>query len=305
MAVMRALVLLFLVFSVGNAAAHEKCPNGWTPFGVQCYKLFSQSVNWATAEKNCQSVGANLASVHNIVENDFLLKLVSANTYTWIGGHDGEVEGQWLWSDGSHFVFTNWCAGQPRNYGGNENCLHLNYTNNRCWNDEPCSTTMSYICAQPMRSFIMAVMKALVLLFLVFSVENAAAHDCPYGWEPFDVQCYKFFSQSVDWATAEKNCQSVDANLASVRSTVENNFLLSLVSVDTQTWIGGHDGEIEGQWLWSDGSQFDFTNWCSGQPDNKGVKEHCLEISYRTNHCWNDAPCSYKMSYICAQPMRS
>nr|XP_055046134.1 galactose-specific lectin nattectin-like [Misgurnus anguillicaudatus] len=150
----------------------------------------------------------------------------------------------------------------------------------------------------------MAVMRALVLLFLVFSVENAPAQHCPHGWTPFGVQCYKFFSQSVNWATAEKNCQSIDANLASVRSTVENNFLLSLVSADTRAWIGGHDGEIEGHWLWSDGSQFDFTNWCSGQPSNnyQGSPEHCLEINY--NHCWNDEQCSSTMSYICAHPMR-
>ncbi|XP_065145826.1 galactose-specific lectin nattectin-like [Paramisgurnus dabryanus] len=151
----------------------------------------------------------------------------------------------------------------------------------------------------------MAVMRALVLLFLVFSVGNAAAEeDCPNGWTPFGVQCYKFFSQSVNWATAEKNCQSFDANLASVRSTAENNFLLSLlVPADTRAWLGGHDGEVEGQWLWTDGSQFDFTNWCSGQPDNGGGKENCLEISYTTNRCWNDQTCSSPTSYICAKPL--
>ncbi|XP_073724627.1 galactose-specific lectin nattectin-like [Misgurnus anguillicaudatus] len=151
----------------------------------------------------------------------------------------------------------------------------------------------------------MAVMRALVLLFLVFSVENAAAEkNCPYGWTHFDMKCYKFFSQLVNWVTAEKNCQSCGANLASVRNIVENKFLLSLLG-DTRAWIGGHDGEIEGQWLWTDGSQFDFTNWCCTEPNNNGGKEHCLETNYNPSRCWNDAPCSYKMSYICAKPLRS
>nr|XP_055046137.1 galactose-specific lectin nattectin-like [Misgurnus anguillicaudatus] len=150
----------------------------------------------------------------------------------------------------------------------------------------------------------MAVLRALVFLFLVFSVENAAAQHCPYGWTPFGVQCYKFFSQSVNWITAEKNCQSIDANLASVRNTVENNFLLSLiVPADTRVWIGGHDGEVEGQWLWTDGSPFDLTNWCPGQPDNFQGKENCQEINFTTNHCWNDAPCSSTLGYICAKPL--
>ncbi|XP_065145786.2 galactose-specific lectin nattectin-like [Paramisgurnus dabryanus] len=152
--------------------------------------------------------------------------------------------------------------------------------------------------------FIMAVMRALVLLFLVFSVESAAVHRCHHGWTPFGVQCYKFFPQSVDWITAEKNCQSIDANLASVRSTMEHNFLLSLVSADTRAWIGGHDAETDGHWLWSDGSQFDFTSWCPGEPII-GDKEHCLEINFTNNRCWNDQLCSYIMNYICAQPMRS
>ncbi|XP_065145817.1 ladderlectin-like [Paramisgurnus dabryanus] len=151
----------------------------------------------------------------------------------------------------------------------------------------------------------MAVMRALVLLFLVFSVENAAAHDCPYGWTPFGVKCYKIFTETVDWVTAEKNCQSVDSNLASVHNTVEHNFLMSLVSVDTHVWIGGHDGEMDGQWLWTDGSHFVFTTWCSGQPDNNGGKENCLHLNYTDKHCWNDAPCSTAMNYICAKPMRS
>nr|XP_055046138.1 galactose-specific lectin nattectin-like [Misgurnus anguillicaudatus] len=157
----------------------------------------------------------------------------------------------------------------------------------------------------------MAVMRALVLLFLVFSVESAAAQKkCLHGWTPFGLQCFKFFSESVNWVTAEKNCQSIDANLASVRSTVEHNFLLSLlVPADTRAWIGGHDGEIDGQWLWTDGSQFDFTNWCSGVPDNfENNPENCLEINltlpqYSLHSCWNDASCSTTMSYICAKPM--
>ncbi|XP_065145780.1 ladderlectin-like [Paramisgurnus dabryanus] len=153
----------------------------------------------------------------------------------------------------------------------------------------------------------MAVMRALVLLFLVFSAGNAAAHHCPHGWTPFGLQCFKFFSESVNWATAEKNCQSIDANLASVRNKVEYNFLLSLiVPADTLVWIGGHDGEIEGQWLWSDGSQLDFTDWCSGEPNNyQGNPESCLMINWTNNKCWNDAQCSSAFSYICAKPLRS
>ncbi|XP_073724632.1 galactose-specific lectin nattectin-like [Misgurnus anguillicaudatus] len=133
----------------------------------------------------------------------------------------------------------------------------------------------------------MAVMRALVFLFLVFSVENAAAELCPRGWKRFGVQCYKYFSHAVTWVTAEKNCQSVGANLASVHNTAENNFLLrQLASANKKVWIGGHDGETDGQWLWSDGSQFHFSNWCPEQPDNffRIFPENCLEINYSSKN---------------------
>uniref|UniRef100_A0A672SVT4 C-type lectin domain-containing protein n=1 Tax=Sinocyclocheilus grahami TaxID=75366 RepID=A0A672SVT4_SINGR len=103
-----------------------KCPNGWTNFGVRCYKFFSQSVNWITAERNCQSLDANLVSVHNKPEHDFLLSLWPSSIICWAGGHDGEQEGQWVWSDGTAFDYTYWCSGEPNNVGvGGENCVEI------------------------------------------------------------------------------------------------------------------------------------------------------------------------------------
>ncbi|KAK9969446.1 hypothetical protein ABG768_027622 [Culter alburnus] len=149
MAMLRSLMLLFLIVSMGNAEVDliMKCPAGWTNFGLRCYKFFSQTVNWVTAERNCQSLDAHLASVHNKLENEFLLSLLpSSNAHSWLGAHDGEVEGQWVWSDGTGIDYTNWCSGEPNN-AGVENCLEINWTSNRCWNDLPCSYPgISYIC---------------------------------------------------------------------------------------------------------------------------------------------------------------
>ncbi|XP_077057538.1 ladderlectin-like [Siphateles boraxobius] len=154
MAMLRSLLLLFVIFSMGNAEGNvtgstndsEGCPLEWTDFGLRCYKYFSQSVTWITAERNCQSLGGNLASVHDQPENDFLLSLLPSSTRTWVGAHDGEQDGEWLWSDGTVYDYTNWCSGEPNNAVVPENCLEINWTFNRCWNDAPCSTSMNYIC---------------------------------------------------------------------------------------------------------------------------------------------------------------
>ncbi|XP_056303014.1 ladderlectin-like isoform X1 [Danio aesculapii] len=146
MFLLRSLLLLSIMFSMGNADDRSRCPRDWRKSGSRCFKFFSRSVNWVTAERNCQSLGGNLASVHNQVENDLLLSLVPGSTRCWIGGHDGEQNGQWLWSDGSSFGYTNWCSGEPSS--GSEHCLEINWTSNRCWNNVGCSSTMGYLCAK-------------------------------------------------------------------------------------------------------------------------------------------------------------
>ncbi|XP_067222523.1 ladderlectin-like [Chanodichthys erythropterus] len=146
MAMLRSLMLLFLIYSMGNAEV-MKCPAGWSNFGLRCFKYFPQSVNWITAERNCQSLGANLASAHNKLENDFLLGLLpSSSTRAWIGAHDGEQDGQWLWTDGTVNDYTNWCSGEPNNSGGPENCVDINLNSRLCWNDARCSSQITYIC---------------------------------------------------------------------------------------------------------------------------------------------------------------
>uniref|UniRef100_A0A671KG66 C-type lectin domain-containing protein n=1 Tax=Sinocyclocheilus anshuiensis TaxID=1608454 RepID=A0A671KG66_9TELE len=143
---------------------------------------------------------------------------------------------------------------------------------------------------------IMAMLRSLLLLFIVFSMVNAEVdivEKCPFGWTHFGGRCYKFFSQSANWITAERNCQT------------ENDFLLSLLPTSTtRCWVGTHDGEQEGQWVWSDGSTYDYTNWCSAEPNNDGV-ENCGEININqmSNRCWNDQPCSSQTGFVCAKSL--
>ncbi|XP_016313609.1 ladderlectin-like [Sinocyclocheilus anshuiensis] len=151
----------------------------------------------------------------------------------------------------------------------------------------------------------MAMLRSLLVLFIVFSMGNADVvrnKKCHYGWTNFGVRCYKFFSQSADWITAERHCIDHHANLASVHDELENRFLRSLLPSTTRCWLGVHDGVQEGQWLWSDGTPYDYTNWCSNEPNNLNV-ENCGEISWTSNRCWNDVSCSFSMGYVCAKEL--
>uniref|UniRef100_A0A8C1HE91 C-type lectin domain-containing protein n=1 Tax=Cyprinus carpio carpio TaxID=630221 RepID=A0A8C1HE91_CYPCA len=150
MAMLRSLLLLFIVFSMGDADVDigRLCQDGWTNFGVRCYKFFSQSTSWITAERNCIEEHANLASVHNELENNFLIGLLpSTTTRCWLGVQDAVEEGQWLWSDGTPYDYSNWCSNEPNNLNV-ENCGEINWSFDRCWNDASCSTSMGYVCAK-------------------------------------------------------------------------------------------------------------------------------------------------------------
>ncbi|KAI8514111.1 hypothetical protein Bbelb_084350 [Branchiostoma belcheri] len=53
---------------------------------------------------------------------------------------------------------------------------------------------------------------------------------CKSGWSEYNNHCYKLFKDKVDWFTANWRCKQHGANLASVGSAGENNFIASLIT---------------------------------------------------------------------------
>ncbi|XP_039678414.1 ladderlectin-like [Perca fluviatilis] len=128
------------------------CFGGWSTFNGRCFLYVPRLMTWAKAEKNCVSMGGNLASVRNIMEYHELQRLIviASHAYkvTWIGGSDAQEEKQWLWSDGTPFRYSNWCRGQPNNLGGRQNCLQINHGAQKCWDDRQCNYARPSVCAK-------------------------------------------------------------------------------------------------------------------------------------------------------------
>ncbi|XP_074555335.1 ladderlectin-like [Halichoeres trimaculatus] len=127
------------------------CPSGWSNYRDRCFLSISTAQTWALAERNCRAQGGNLASVHSYAEESFVKGLIqrtmNGSPRTWIGASDAQQDGIWLWSDSSHFAFTNWCAGEP-NGGGREHCIEMNFGSGMCWNDLSCSYHRPYVCVR-------------------------------------------------------------------------------------------------------------------------------------------------------------
>uniref|UniRef100_A0A3B3VY11 C-type lectin domain-containing protein n=1 Tax=Poecilia latipinna TaxID=48699 RepID=A0A3B3VY11_9TELE len=70
------------------------CPVGWSGFGNRCFRYFGLFRTWARAERHCLSLGAQLASVHSLLEHHQIQNLISesggGDQETWIGASDAE-----------------------------------------------------------------------------------------------------------------------------------------------------------------------------------------------------------------------
>ncbi|XP_066266440.1 uncharacterized protein [Branchiostoma lanceolatum] len=56
------------------------------------------------------------------------------------------------------------------------------------------------------------------------------ARPCPKGWSGYYNHCYKFIRDKVQWSDANQSCKQLDANLASIASFGENEFIAHLVA---------------------------------------------------------------------------
>ncbi|XP_034561087.1 lactose-binding lectin l-2-like [Notolabrus celidotus] len=122
---------------------------------------------------------------------------------------------------------------------------------------------------------------------------------CPMFWYNFNGRCYKYISTHMTWADAELHCLSQGANLVSIHSQAENDFVKTLIKnfdhAQGWTWIGLSDIHKEGRWMWSDGCLARFFFWGAGEPNNLG-NEDCVHTSHR----WNDCACSSRYPSVCA-----
>ncbi len=101
---------------------------------------------WFTASALAQAEGGYLARINDAGENAFLASILTLQS-AYIGGTDHQNEGNWVWSDGSGFTYTNWYPGQPNNYYGSQNALEM--LSNGLWNDQNGEKHLEYIMEIP------------------------------------------------------------------------------------------------------------------------------------------------------------
>ena len=120
-----------------------QCKVGWQEWNQACYKVSTEQTSFSNALASCKQDGANLASIHNAQENEFVRTLPGGKD-VFIGFSDTKIEGTFSWSDGSTSSYNNWEDGEPDDASGLEDCVIL--TGKGKWNDTPCIMWCNYVC---------------------------------------------------------------------------------------------------------------------------------------------------------------
>ena len=102
-------------------------------------------MSWQDAENWClDNYGSHLASVHS--DSDWEdAKAVCGSVDCWLGGScQGRQHGDWYWTDGSTWDYTNWHETQPDDYTGVDDCVQQ-FSNSQTttwyygeWGDQQC-----------------------------------------------------------------------------------------------------------------------------------------------------------------------
>ncbi|KAM9823316.1 secretory phospholipase A2 receptor-like isoform 1-T1 [Syngnathus typhle] len=119
-------------------------------------------------------------------------------------------------------------------------------------------------------------------------------------WEEFADFCYKRFDDTKTWYGARHFCWGLDANLVSIRSEAERDWLQDLLkSAPGDAWTGLNDLVNRGRFVWSDRQKVIFANWAPGKPT--GLMENCVATLSQSGK-WKKMSCMELKGYVCKMP---
>ncbi|XP_050965386.1 CD209 antigen-like protein C isoform X2 [Labeo rohita] len=111
-----------------------------------CLFMSNELKNWSDSRQYCRDHGADLVIINSEEKQRFISSFTTERA--WIGLSDTDNEGKMKWVDNSPLNQGFWFKGEPNSYGGDEDCIELNFKSEtlNSWNDAPCSQKKKGIC---------------------------------------------------------------------------------------------------------------------------------------------------------------
>ncbi|CAB1431367.1 unnamed protein product [Pleuronectes platessa] len=274
------------------------CETFWDtdPLTDSCYQFnFHATLSWSEARISCQQQGADLLSITKLHEQTYINGFLSGySAALWIGLNDLDINGGWQWADSSPLKYLNWEQDQP-SHEDEENCAVIRTESSGRWQNRDCSGALPYVCKKRPN--------ATLDPFTTDSWTDDKKYECDMGWQAFQAGCYKVTSEKSDWDTAQKTCQKMEANLVSLHTLPELEFILHNLKKDIeQLWIGLHDTVMQMDFQWTDHTPVIFTYWHPFEPNNfRNTQEDCVSM-WGLDGRWDDSPCNLTLPSICKKP---
>ncbi|KAK9527635.1 hypothetical protein VZT92_014181 [Zoarces viviparus] len=268
------------------------CPSHWVPYAGNCYYLQRNKKMWKDALAACHKEGGDLASIHNIEEQSFV---ISQSGYLptdvlWIGLNDLKNQLLFEWSDHSHVTFTQWQTDEPSHATNlQEDCVVIRGKDAR-WADHMCEKTYGYIC------------KKKASTRPAEGAREEANPGCKLGSIRFGSYCYNIGSERKTFAEAKRTCSEAGAYVVDVADRYENAFLVSLVGLRPEKyfWTGLSNTVDINTFKWTTRRKVTFTHFNVGMPDRK---QGCVAMTTGVvAGLWDVVSCSDKEKYICKKP---
>ncbi|XP_040296244.1 lymphocyte antigen 75 [Bufo bufo] len=113
-------------------------------------------------------------------------------------------------------------------------------------------------------------------------------------------QCYQFNANSVlKWKQAYLSCQSQGANLLSISSPEELQYIKKSANLPESIWLGLNRLESSSGWQWSDNSPLNFVNWDEEITAFSLVDgSSCGKLNVNSGQ-FEIFPCDAELPYVC------
>jgi cysteine-rich repeat protein len=122
----------------------ERTAWAFDPGTNHAYRVFHRPRTHIEAINDCADLGGHLTAITSAAEQAFVVGIAPISA--WIGAFQaGASETQWFWSSAEPFEFTAWGVGQPDDFNGLEDCVHLTAADGS-WNDLACDARLPYVC---------------------------------------------------------------------------------------------------------------------------------------------------------------
>ncbi|XP_046368275.2 C-type lectin domain family 10 member A-like [Haliotis rufescens] len=97
---------------------------------------------------------------------------------------------------------------------------------------------------------------------------NVCDARCPHGFVNSPTRCYHFSRHNVTWHEARQECQKKAADLVSINTAEEYQFLRNNTPAKAPSlyWTGGFYQPRTNVWQWVDGTVANYFEWYPGYP---------------------------------------